>query len=140
MNPSGLHDADPARRIRRKVLWGIAGFILLATCYVAWVIWDAARIPDFLESGHPLDSTEVVDWEIVNPTTLEVSLRFRDDAPWWGCSVEALSEDPSLDVEDRSIGVLRAKPMKKESRVMEMHLDNRTAADVDTVRVTDCDV
>jgi hypothetical protein len=57
-----------------------------------------------------------------------------------GVSVEALSEDPSLKADDRSIGFLRAKPMKKEERLMTMYLDNGTAGEVDKVEVTDCDV
>lgn len=128
------------RDVRRTVLLALTGLVIVGLAAAAWVIFDAADVPNFLESGHPLDSTEVVDWEVIDPTTLQVTLRFRDDAPWWGCSVEALSDDPSLDVDERSIGVLRAKPMKRQARVMTMHLDNGTANDVDKVEVTDCDV
>jgi hypothetical protein len=50
--------------------------------------WDTSirkgRNRDFPSGVSDSDSTEVVDWKIVNPTTLKVSLRFRDDAPWWG--------------------------------------------------------
>ena len=85
-------------------------------------------------AGHPLESTQVVGWEELAPRRLALEVRFRDDAPSYGCLLEAFSS------EGESIGYKRARPRGESERTIEMFVREGTAGDVVDVRVTDCDV
>lgn len=55
-------------------------------------------------AGHPPESTTVVDWQSKGERAIAITFRFRDDAPNYGCSVEAFN------LEGESIGLVQAKP------------------------------
>jgi hypothetical protein len=102
-----------------------AAALLLAACPLQ---------PGRFSAGHPLDSTKVLEWGRLSATSIHVTLEFRDDAPSYGCLLEAFTED------DRSIGYLRARPRGQNVRVMRMELDRGTSDEVERVSVTDCDI
>ncbi len=125
------------RRGRALLVLALMG--LLLTLAVAGLVvlvlnarWSGER-PRFA-AGHPLESTTIVEWEPVSARALEVTVTFRDDAPPYGCSLEAFT------AKDESVGYLRARPKNLEQRVMTMRLDDGTTEEVERVAVTDCDM
>jgi hypothetical protein len=85
-------------------------------------------------AGHPLESTTIESWSVRSERSLLLEVGFRDDAPGYGCGVEALSSD------GESLGWKRARPRGEEARETVMYLSDGRAAEVDDVRVTDCDI
>lgn len=85
-------------------------------------------------AGHPLESTEIVGWEEVASRRIVMEVRFRDDAPKYGCLIEAFAGA------GESIGYKRAIPRGETERTIEMFLRYGTAEEVVDVRVTDCDM
>lgn len=75
-----------------------------------------------------------MSWEPEGNQAISVTFRFRDDAPAYGCLVEA------FDSEDASIGYVSARPQGQDERVMTMNLDQGKSSAVKRVAVTDCDV
>jgi hypothetical protein len=109
--------------------------VIIATLFLVLTAVGCDRKMGRLESGHPLGSTTVVEWEVLDGAAISVDLRFREDAPAYGCLVEA------FDGSGASLGYVSARPKNQEERTLTMKLDEgASSAAVEDVRVTDCDI
>lgn len=114
---------------RSNVTRRLGGLALVAVLLLAGCGGD-----DRFASGHPLDSTTVERWVPSGEHAVSVELAFRDDAPSYGCEVDAYDRD------GKSLGFVIAKPRGQETRTMTMPLDRGTSDEVERVAVADCDI